>query len=112
MNDAYEPAVLAATFDRTLAALGVDAGTRRAEAFARTVARFTPCSAEELYWLARISLLPSIADLAAFDAAFAEIGGPARPDDALESGSCQKPFPRAAGGSATRRFLLAMQAND
>jgi uncharacterized protein with von Willebrand factor type A (vWA) domain len=62
----------AATFDRTLAAHGVDAGTRRTIAFARTLEAAQPARADALYWFARIAMLPSIDDLDAFHAAFME----------------------------------------
>lgn len=60
----------AATFDRKLAEYGVDAGTRRTLAFAETLASARPERAEELYWFARVSMLPTIDDLDAFHAAF------------------------------------------
>ncbi|MGP6157599.1 MAG: vWA domain-containing protein [Vulcanimicrobiaceae bacterium] len=66
-------AELAGTFDRALAVRGVDAGTRRASAFTQTLAAFPPRSPADFYWLARVSMLPSIADLAAFEAAFVDV---------------------------------------
>jgi len=60
----------AATFDRTLAEHGVDAGTRRTIAFARTLEAAQPARADALYWFARVAMLPSIEDLDAFHAAF------------------------------------------
>lgn len=62
----------AATFDRALAARGVDAGTRRAVAFGALLERARPAEPEALYWLARVSMLPSIADLEGFHAAFVD----------------------------------------
>jgi hypothetical protein len=62
----------AATFDRALAVRGVDAGTRRAVAFTGLLERARPGTPEELYWLARVSMLPSIADLERFHAAFVD----------------------------------------
>ena len=62
----------AATFDRTLADHGVDAGTRRTIAFAETLERARPERADRLYWFARVAMLPTIDDLDAFHAAFVE----------------------------------------
>jgi uncharacterized protein with von Willebrand factor type A (vWA) domain len=62
----------AATFDRALAARGVDAGTRRAIAFGDVLERARPETPEPLYWLARVAMLPSIADLDRFHLAFVD----------------------------------------
>ncbi len=62
----------AGVFDRALALRGVDAGTRRAIAFAALLERARPTQPEELYWLARVSMLPQIADLDRFHAAFVD----------------------------------------
>jgi uncharacterized protein with von Willebrand factor type A (vWA) domain len=67
-----DPVAFAAGFDRALARHGVDAGTRRTIAFAATLERARTDRPEELYWLARVSMLPTIEDLAAFGAAFVD----------------------------------------
>ena len=66
-------ATFAASLNRALAERGVDAGTQRTVAFARTLERARSRNAAELYWFARVSMLPNIGDLAAFHAAFGEL---------------------------------------
>lgn len=83
MSDGRELATLAAAFDRALAARGVAAGTRRAGALTQALAAFAPRTPAEFYWLARISMLPSIADLAAFEAAFVDVWNALFDADAL-----------------------------
>ncbi len=65
-------AALAAGFDRALRARGVLAGTRRARTFAQTLRALPPHGTQDVYWRARAAMLPSIDDLAGFDAAFLE----------------------------------------
>jgi hypothetical protein len=67
-----EPAAFAAAFDRALARRGVDAGTRRTIALAEALGLARPALPDELYWLARVSMLPRIDDLDAFHAAFTD----------------------------------------
>lgn len=76
-------AALAAGFDRALAARGVRAGTRRARTFAETLRALPPHGAQDVYWRARVAMLPSIDDLAAFHAAFLEYFGALGDADAL-----------------------------
>jgi uncharacterized protein len=64
------PAEVAAALGRALAARGVDAGATRTLAFAAALAATRPRSLADLYWTARVSMLPAIEDLAAFNAAF------------------------------------------
>lgn len=72
-------AVVAARLDDALRRRGVRAGTRRAQTFAEALAALAPATREATYWIARTSMLPSIADLAAFDAAFEDIAPGAAP---------------------------------
>jgi hypothetical protein len=76
-------AALAAGFDRALAARGVRAGTRRARTFAETLRALPPHGSQDVYWRARVAMLPSIDDLAAFHAAFLEYFGALDDADAL-----------------------------
>ncbi len=73
MNDV---ATVAAGFDRMLGAHGVHAGVRRAASFAGTLIALPPADTTRLYWLARVTLLSSIDDLPAFNAAFRRYFGP------------------------------------
>ena len=72
-------AVFAARLDAALYKRGVRAGTRRAQTFAQALAALAPPTREELYWVARTSMLPSIDDLPAFDAAFVDAEAPDMP---------------------------------
>lgn len=63
----------AAGLDRALAARGVAAGTQRAVALAEVLREARPARVLDLYWLARIAMLPDNRDLAAFDAAFVHV---------------------------------------
>jgi uncharacterized protein len=74
---------LAAGFDRALRVRGVAAGTRRARTFAEVLRVLPPRSADAMYWRARTSMLPSIDDLDAFQAAFLEFFGSLGDADAL-----------------------------
>ncbi|MGH7708337.1 MAG: vWA domain-containing protein [Vulcanimicrobiaceae bacterium] len=90
-----DPAALAAGFDAALAGRGVCSGTRRAEAFARAFAALPPPGYGELYWLARVSMLPSIADLAGFNAAFIDYWNRLMDADTLRSLVDADPEPSA-----------------
>jgi uncharacterized protein len=61
---------MAAALGRALAARGVAAGASRTLAFAGALAATRPKDATDLYWTARVAMLPAIEDLAAFNAAF------------------------------------------
>jgi len=75
MTDAV---TFAAEFNDALRAHGVHAGMRRTQTLAETLRVFPPQSTGDLYWRARVSMLPDIDDLAAFGAAFvAYVGGDA-----------------------------------
>jgi len=76
-------ASVAARFDAALRARGVIAGTRRAGTFTETLRVLPPHDAEGLYWRARAAMLPSIDDLDAFHAAYAEFFGAIDEGDAL-----------------------------
>ena len=78
-----DEASLSAGFDRALRAHGVAAGTRRAATFAQTLRALPPRSTHDLYWRARVAMLPSIDDLDAFHAAFAAFFGALGNADAL-----------------------------
>jgi uncharacterized protein with von Willebrand factor type A (vWA) domain len=78
-----DAATMAATFDGALRARGVAAGPRRAQTFAEVVHALPPRSTSELYWRARVSMLPTIEDLERFHAAFVACFG-AGDDDALQ----------------------------
>ncbi len=65
-----DAAVLAAGFDRALREHGVAAGTRRAATFAETLRAMPAAGAADVYWRARVAMLPSVDDLDAFHAAF------------------------------------------
>lgn len=62
----------AARLNRTLRDHGVDAGTQRTIALARTLEASEAREPAQLYWVARIAMLPKIGDLDAFHAAFLE----------------------------------------
>jgi uncharacterized protein with von Willebrand factor type A (vWA) domain len=81
---AFDEAALAAGFDWALRARGVAAGTRRAQTFAEVLRVLPPDSAPAVYWRARSSMLPSIDDLAPFQAAFLEFFGSLGDADALQ----------------------------
>lgn len=66
---------LAATFEHHLRGYGVRAGSARSLAFAQALASARPERARDLYWIARIALLPSIEDLERFERAFASFFG-------------------------------------
>jgi uncharacterized protein with von Willebrand factor type A (vWA) domain len=70
-----DEAALAAGFDRALRNRGVAAGPRRAQTFAEVLRVLPPESAPAAYWRARTAMLPSIDDLAAFQAAFLDFFG-------------------------------------
>jgi uncharacterized protein with von Willebrand factor type A (vWA) domain len=76
-------AALVAGFERTLRAHGVAAGQRRAAAFADVLTTMPPASGAGFYWRARTAMLPDIADLTAFDAAFARFFAPGRDGNEL-----------------------------
>ena len=92
-----DAAPAAAGFDRALRARGVAAGTRRALTFAEVLRVLPPATTRELYWRARVAMLPSIDDLDAFHAAFLEYWGTF--DDA---GALHR-LVRAAGGQRPPR---------
>jgi uncharacterized protein with von Willebrand factor type A (vWA) domain len=71
----HDAATLATLLDRALAYYNVDAGTTRALAFAELLAQALPKTGPELYWCARIAMLPSIGDLTRFHAAFIDFWG-------------------------------------
>ena len=73
----------AAGFDRALRAHGVSAGVRRAGTLRDVLAALPPRSLDDLYWRARTAMLPSIDDLAGFNAAFAAFFGAGADADAL-----------------------------
>lgn len=119
-------AALAAGFSAALRAGGVHAGTRRARSFAEALACLPPDGVAELYWLARVSLLPSIADLPAFELAFGAFfgagtvpdppGGPAatpgdRPPPRVQRAAAPPPAAETADERAARdaptRWLVA-----
>lgn len=103
MNDL---AALAGGFDRTLREHGVATGTRRAGAFAEVLRAMPPSSGAELYWRARVAMLPAIDDLAAFDAAFAQFFAPQRgADDALGTPAARLPPPPPASSGPQRASL-------
>src|SRR5579875_1912539 len=60
----------AAAFERALFERGVVAGRTRSDTFVEALCAAHRIDARDLYWLARITLLPSIADLPRFDEAF------------------------------------------
>src|SRR5579875_1222652 len=60
----------AAAFERALFERGVVAGRTRSDTFVEALCAAHRIDARDLYWLARITLLPSIADLRRFDEAF------------------------------------------
>ena len=68
-------AALVGGFERALTACGVAAGARRAHALADVLRAMPPASRTELYWRARVAMLPSFDDLPGFDAAFARFFG-------------------------------------
>jgi uncharacterized protein with von Willebrand factor type A (vWA) domain len=68
-------ATLVAGFERALAERAVIAGTRRAHALADVLRLMPPANRTQLYWRARVAMLPSIDDLDGFDAAFAQVFG-------------------------------------
>jgi uncharacterized protein len=68
-------ATLVAGFDRALTACGVVAGTRRAQALADVLRAMPPATWSDLYWRARVAMLPSLDDLPGFDAAFVQFFG-------------------------------------
>ena len=70
-----DAAPAAAGFDRALRARGIAAGTRRTLTFAEVLRVLPPTTTRELYWRARVAMLPSIDDLDAFHAAFVEFWG-------------------------------------
>ena len=79
-----DEAALAAGFDRALHAHGVAAGPRRAQTFAEVLRVLPPDSAPAIYWRARTAMLPTIDDLAPFQAAFLEFFGSLGDADALQ----------------------------
>lgn len=74
---------IAGGFDDALRARGVAAGTRRARTFAEVLRALPPRAPDEVYWRARVAMLPSIDDLDAFHAAFVEFFGALGDGDAL-----------------------------
>jgi uncharacterized protein with von Willebrand factor type A (vWA) domain len=78
-----DEAAVAAGFDRALRAHGVVAGTRRAQTFADVLRALPPGSTQATYWRACAAMLPSIDDVAAFNAAFLEFFGSLGDADAL-----------------------------
>jgi uncharacterized protein with von Willebrand factor type A (vWA) domain len=91
-------AVLAARLDAALRRHGVRAGTRRAQTFAEALAALAPATRAATYHIARAAMLPSIDDLAAFDAAFDDVapgGAPLRPPDAPHVHVVPQPPPPA-----------------
>ena len=101
---ALDTATLAAGFDRALRAHGVAAGPRRAQTFAEVLHLLPPDAAPALYWRARTAMLPSIEDLAAFQAAFLAFFGSLNDADALGRlvRSVDAPAPPHAPGAAKR----------
>lgn len=71
--------VVAARLEGALRSRGVQAGTRRALMFAEALVVLAPSAREELYWVARTSMLPSIDDAVLFDTAFGLVFGDATP---------------------------------
>ena len=69
---AFDVSRFAARLNRTLREHGVDAGTQRTLAFARTLEASDAREPARLYWIARVAMLPKIVDLDAFHAAFLE----------------------------------------
>jgi len=101
---ALDEASLAAGFDRALRAHGVAAGTRRAATFAQTLRALPPETTRDLYWRARVAMLPSIDDVDAFHAAFVEFFGSLGEADALHrlARGVEAP-PRREGGDVPKR---------
>lgn len=63
----------AVTFEAALAARGVPTATMRTAAFLRALAAAGRVDARDLYWIARVAMLPSIELAARFDEAFAAV---------------------------------------
>jgi uncharacterized protein with von Willebrand factor type A (vWA) domain len=86
-------ATLVAGFERALAERAVLAGTRRAHALADVLRAMPPANRSELYWRARVAMLPSVDDLDGFEAAFAQFFG--------ARGEPRSPGPFALAGPET-----------
>lgn len=128
MTDA---AALAAAFDGALRARGVAAGPRRALTFAEVLRTLPPASTADLYWRARVTMLPAIEDLDGFHAAFvacfangdddalrrlaASAPPPPLPDDAARRPSLPPPPSERPAGDADARTApeqLILAASD
>lgn len=96
-------AAVAAGFDRALADAGVRAGTRRARTLAEVLHVLPPRTASDVYWRARVAMLPSIDDLPAFDDAFAAYFGSTGRPDALRTLAPDGTPPRRLPRNAPKR---------
>lgn len=107
-------ATLVGGFERTLRACGIAAGTRRAHAFADVLRAMPPASRTELYWRARIAMLPSLDDLPGFDAAFARFFGAhdERTRDPLAHTAAKPPPPSGLPQRADRPPEPSAEAAD
>jgi uncharacterized protein with von Willebrand factor type A (vWA) domain len=73
--DAIDLAAVAASFAGLLHAAGLPVTPERAGRFAQAVALARPATAEELRWLARVTLLSGADQVDAFERAFAQVFG-------------------------------------
>jgi uncharacterized protein with von Willebrand factor type A (vWA) domain len=106
---------VAARFGERLHALGVETGPDRTGRFAASIALARPATTDELYWLGRVTLTGSLAEIAAYDRAFDDVfrgftdvadsrGDPNQSDlRSLESGRSrrdrQESAPESPGGA-------------
>lgn len=66
-------AVVAAGFGRLLHATGLPATPERSARFAEAVTLAAPATVDELYWLARVTLVSDVDQVAVFDAVFGQV---------------------------------------
>ena len=91
---------------------GVRAGTQRTVAFARTLERSQSRTALDLYWFARIAMLPAIGDLAAFHAAFAEAVNASADAAMLDALVQHVPAPRKEAPTETQTRKIPPPPSD
>ena len=104
---------LAVGLGRALVAEGVRAGTARARAFALALRAAPPASIGDLYWTARIAMLPRIEDLQAFNTAFfSSWGNPADPDMLRLLAESVQHFPASALTATEQRAIAPLPSEE
>lgn len=97
-------ATLAAAFGDLLRAGGVPVTPERAARFAQSVTLARPADVDELYWLARVTLLDAREQLDVFDRAFAQVfRGLADVADSRGDTAAPPPPPQVRPGAERRR---------